>query len=200
MFNWYRALCRVFQVSLSVSSRGLRAPTPCGRLRSASPLRGAIGCLAILSCALLQGCAALAGDAAYSAAFRIKIEDVSQLSADERRQLLDVKLVTAPAGPDYLSKGKITSIACKLSIAPLIPVWTWRPVLSEANGTTPEEAALIQLKLKAVRAGGDALIASSCIHHSSIDWSNNCFETWMCTGEAALDIGHDKQFGKADAK
>ncbi|MGB9150262.1 MAG: hypothetical protein WCB36_08450 [Burkholderiales bacterium] len=109
---------------------------------------------------------------------------MSKLSAEEIQQVRDVKLISLPSELSYASKGKIVSLACKLSVAPLVPVWTWRPPLSDANGRTPEEAALTQLKLTAVRAGGNAIFSHACVHGDSIDWSNNCFETWICRGEA----------------
>ncbi|MGB8855392.1 MAG: hypothetical protein WCC58_01825 [Burkholderiales bacterium] len=148
-------------------------------------MRQLAGRIALLSTFLLSGCAALVGDAAYSAAFRIKIEDIAKISSEELQQVRDVKLISFPSESPYVAKGKIVSLACKLSVAPLVPVWTWRPPLSDTNGRTPEEAALTQLKLTAVRAGGNAIFSHACVHGDSIDWSNNCFETWICRGEAA---------------
>ena len=124
------------------------------------------------------------GDAAYSAAFRIKLEDASKLSSDELQQLQNVQLLSPDKGLAYASKGEVKGLACKLSVAPLIPVWVWRPVPSELNGKTPEELALTQLKIKAVKAGGNAVLSSACTHSDSLDWTNNCFETWICAGEA----------------
>jgi hypothetical protein len=62
--------------------------------------------------------------------------------------------------------------------------WTWRPELNEKNGQTPEEAARTQLRVKAMQKGADAVAAPSCKHKDGIDWSNNCFESWVCTGQA----------------
>ena len=143
----------------------------------------AVRVLIIISCSVISGCAAIVGDAAYSAAFRIKIEDVSKLSQDQVQEVINIQPIGPAEGLRYVSKGKMSGLACKLSVAPLVPIWTWRPPLSDINGKTPEEAAMRQLKLKTFNAGGNALLSSSCTHNESLDWTNNCFETWICTGE-----------------
>jgi hypothetical protein len=136
--------------------------------------------LIVLTCSLLCGCAAL-GDIAYSAAFRTTIEDASKLSTDEFRQLQQIQLYTSGAGLAYTSTGQVKGISCKLSAG---LAWRWRPALSEPNGKTPEEAAMVQLKIKALRAGGNAIASPVCSHNEGLDWANNCFESWICVGEA----------------
>nr|MBP6110742.1 hypothetical protein [Rhodocyclaceae bacterium]MBP6280384.1 hypothetical protein [Rhodocyclaceae bacterium] len=71
-------------------------------------------------------------------------------------------------------------------VALLVFKWTWRPVLNELNGLTPEAAALTQLRLKALKKGANAVAAPVCTHNVGIDWGNNCFESWVCTGQAVL--------------
>jgi hypothetical protein len=119
-------------------------------------------------------------DATYSAAFRIKIEDASKLSPDDAQRLLKVRSITVPTDAPYESRGRIIGLACSLGL--FFPVWL--PPVSEANGETPEGVALQQLRVKTVRAGGNAMLEASCVHSNSIDWANNCFESWICTGEA----------------
>ena len=150
--------------------------------------RAVVGIVVILGCPLLGGCAAIAGDAAYSAAFRTKIEDPSQLPTDELRQLELVQLYNSDQGLSYVSKGRVAGLSCKLSIAPLIPVWVWKPALSELNGKTPEDAAMTQLKIKALKSGGNAVLSPTCTHKDGLDWGNNCFESWMCVGHA-IQVG-----------
>jgi hypothetical protein len=160
-------------------------------------------------CSLLCGCAAIvagvgaaagagaavgigaaAVDSVYSGAFRIEIEDASKLSADELRQLEDVQLYGSDEGLSYTSIGQVRSLSCKLSGPVLFPElffwakWRWHPALSETNGRTPEDAAKMQLKIKALRAGANAIVSSTCTHNESVDWGNNCFESWICTGNA----------------
>lgn len=131
-----------------------------------------------------SGCAAIGGDVAYSAIFRISIEDASSLSADELQELRQIKLYSSDKVVTYVSKGEVKGLSCKLSIAPLIPIWHWKPAMSERNGSTPEEVAMTQLKIKALRAGGNAVLSTACSHNDGLDWGNNCFESWTCAGKA----------------
>ena len=78
-----------------------------------------------------------------------------------------------------MPKGAVMGLACRLTT-------TWQPELNETNGTTPEEAARKQLLLKAMQLGANAVAAPSCKHKEGIDWRNNCFASWACTGEAIL--------------
>jgi len=134
----------------------------------------------VLGSALLSGCALAAGDiadAGYNAAFRTKIEDMAALSADELQELTRVQTFSADTGLTYASVGKIEGFSCRETTR-------WIPVLSETNGRTPEEAAMTQLKVKTIKAGGNAILAPTCVHDSDMDWGNNCFASWTCTGVA----------------
>jgi hypothetical protein len=144
----------------------------------------------VLSCVvpLLSGCAAIGaaygGETAYNAAFRTKIEDPSKLSAIDQLKLKEVKFIGSADSIGGNPKGEVIGLACKLTVAVFVFKWTWRPELNEINGTTPEEAARSQLLLKAMQKGANAVVAPSCIHNDGIDWGNNCFESWVCTGQA----------------
>jgi hypothetical protein len=83
-------------------------------------------------------------------------------------------------------KGEVVGLACKLTVALLVFKWNWRPELGDTNGKTPEEAARTQLRLKAMNLGANAVASPICIHKDGIDWGNNCFESWVCTGQAVL--------------
>jgi len=117
-------------------------------------------------------------------AFRTPMVEVSKLSAEELRQLAALPVREAAPQPGDVPRGKITGLACSLSVAPLVPVFFWTPPLSAANGSTPKAVAITQLKIKAMKLGADAVASSSCVHHEIVDWGNNCFESWICTGEA----------------
>ena len=131
----------------------------------------------------MSGCAVV-GDAAYSAAFRTRFVDVTELSAEELHRLAAIQLRETADASLYVSRGKVTGLACSLSVAPLVPIFFWAPPLSAANGSTPKEVAMTQLKIKALKLGANAVSAPSCIHHEIVDWANNCFESWVCSGEA----------------
>jgi hypothetical protein len=137
---------------------------------------------------LLDGCASLGvsvgADALYSAMFRIKIEEVSKLEPDELDNVRSVLLFASGQGLEATDKGPVVGLACKLSVAPLIPQFFWYPPLSDDLAPSPVDAARLQLKIKAVRAGGNAIIEPVCTHHDGIDWPNNCFESWICKGRA----------------
>lgn len=169
-----------------------------------------VASLVLASVALLTGCAAVAvsavvtaaagaaasvaGEAAYSGAFRIKIEDMSTLPEDVARQVRAVRLVNPQTESVYTAKGKVSGLACQVSTGYLSSGGRWWPQPSEANGLTPEDIAIMQLKLSAFRAGGNAVVSWSCVHKGdgdwSVDWSNNCFESWVCTGVAVRFAEH----------
>jgi hypothetical protein len=151
---------------------------------------GCAGIAAGIATGIATGVVApVVGGAVYSAAFRIEIEDASKLSADELRQLEDVQFYSSDEGLTYTSIRQVRSLSCKTSGSVAFPEffwakWRWLPDLSETNGKTPEDAAKTQLKIKALRAGGNAVLSSTCTHNESIDWGNNCFESWICIGDA----------------
>jgi hypothetical protein len=139
--------------------------------------------IAAVAGAATSGCAVV-GDKAYSAAFRTPFVDATKLSAEELQQLATIQVREASEEPIYVSRGKITGLACSLSVAPLVPIFFWTPPLSAANGSTPKAVAMTQFKIKALKLGADAVLSPSCVHHEIVDWGNNCFESWICTGEA----------------
>lgn len=130
-----------------------------------------------------SGCAALGaadvGESAYDAAFRTKIVDPSKLSVEDQTRLKGITFIESAAGLNAMPKGEVAGLSCKLTT-------TWQPELNEVNGTTPEEAARKQLLLKAMQMGANAVASPSCKHKKLIDWGNDCFESWACTGDAVL--------------
>jgi hypothetical protein len=145
---------------------------------------GAVARSLVVLCIPLQCGCAIVGDAAYSAAFRIKTEDASGLSSADLRRLGRVPVHSSGTALAYVPVAQVSGLACKLSVAPLIPVWLWRPPVSELNGSTPEQVAMTQLKVRALRSGGNAILSPVCVHNEGLDWQNNCFESWICKGEA----------------
>jgi hypothetical protein len=113
-----------------------------------------------------------------------QIEDGSSLSSDDWRQLQSVRFYTSGKGLVYGTVAQVSGLACKLSVAPLDPVWVWKPPLSESNGSSPEQVAMTQLKIRAVRSGANAVLSTVCVHNDALDWANNCFESWVCKGQA----------------
>lgn len=139
----------------------------------------------VLGCSMLSGCALMVGDIAddaYTAAFRTDMVDTSALSPDELQQLPRVQSYGTDAGVAYASLGQFEGLSCRETIR-------WVPVLSETNGLTPEAVAMTQLKVKAIKAGGDAIRAPTCVYRSTMDWKNNCFASWVCSGEA-IRVAH----------
>jgi hypothetical protein len=144
-------------------------------VRRSAASRGAFA----LGFALLGGCALAVGDIAdkpYTAAFRTDIQDTATLTADEQSRLSRVQVYDTATGLSYTSFGNLTGLSCRETTR-------WVPPLSDMNGTTPELAAMTQLEVKTLKAGGDAIPAPTCKHRSTIDGGNNCFASWRCTGE-----------------
>jgi hypothetical protein len=134
---------------------------------------------------VVSGCASIgvgySGEAAYNAAFREKIVDVTKLNAEELDKLQHVQLVESGQAIEGAPKGEVVGLACKLTAALFVFKWVWKPELNEANGRTPEDAARTQLRIKAMLIGANTVVAPNCSHKDGIDWGNNCFESWRCT-------------------
>jgi hypothetical protein len=174
-------------LTVKVLGEPMQALSRFGSVMALLPARLWVATLAITQ---LAGCASVIGsaigDAAYSKAFRIEIEDASKLPEEQLMAVRAMPILSTESVRIYTVLGTIQGLACKLSIGPLIPVWVWNPQLSLANGNTPEEAAMMQLKLAVKRVGGNALVAPSCTHKDGVDWGNNCFESWICSGQAVV--------------
>lgn len=100
-----------------------------------------------------------------------QVERVADLSLEQLKSVNEVKLISNPDGVDYSSMGKIKGISCKGSAF---------------SGNTSEEAATTQLKIKAVKLGANAVLYPTCSQDASVDWGNNCWESWVCIGEAVV--------------
>ena len=107
---------------------------------------------------VMQGCAGFG-----------QIERVSDLSVEQLKSIHEIKLYEKADGLDYVSLGKIKGLSCKGSAF---------------SGDTEKEAAITQLKIKALKLNANAILYTTCSHDSSIDWGNNCWESWVCVGEA----------------
>lgn len=158
----------------------------CDQPRCVGSIRRRIACMLLIAvcCPQLAGCAALAGlaaDGIYAAAFRTTIIDPSRLSADDQEKVRTIQVLTEGDTPSRVFKGPVKGFACKLLS---LDGWHWRPAPSASSGSTPELAALTQMKIKAVQLGGDAVVLKSCTQRNAWDWGNDCFDTWTCIGEA----------------
>ena len=144
--------------------------------------------LAVMLMLHVAGCASIGaaygGEALYNAAFREKITDPTKLSADEQSKLQQVQVLALAPGADSAPKGRVVGLSCKLTVAVFVFKWVWKPELNETNGLTPEEAARTQVRIKAMQAGANAVVAPTCTHKDGIDWGNNCFESWQCAAQA----------------
>jgi hypothetical protein len=125
----------------------------------------------------------LTADGLYASAFRTTIVDSSKLTVEDQEKLRQVKVLAASDAPLHIAKGPVKGFACKLLG---LSGSQWRPAPSEINGSTPEQAALSQMKIKAVQIGGNAVLLESCIHGDAWDWGNDCFDTWTCIGQSIM--------------
>jgi len=112
---------------------------------------------AVIVCLLLSGCTGLG-----------QIESVSDLSMEQLRQFHNIRFYDNDKGLNYKSLGQIKGISC-LGV----------------SANAKEEDAMMQLKIKAIKVNANAILYPTCSHNASVDWSNNCGESWVCVGEAA---------------
>ncbi|MCK0754122.1 hypothetical protein [Chromohalobacter japonicus] len=113
----------------------------------------------LLALSFLTGCAGFG-----------QVDNVDELSLSQARAMNEIQTINNPDSVKYFSKGKIKGISCKGSAF---------------SGNTSKEAAMTQLKIKAVKMKADAISYPICSQDASVDWSNNCWESWVCIGEAA---------------
>ena len=112
----------------------------------------------ILAALFVSGCAGFG-----------QVAQISDLSTDELKRLHNVRLLDSDNGIHYTSLGRVKGLSCKGS---------WM------SGDTKQEAAMTQLKMKAVQMDANAVLYPTCSHDASVDWGNNCWESWVCVGEA----------------
>lgn len=112
----------------------------------------------LIVCSLLSACAGFG-----------QVERVSDLSPQELRNLRNIKFYETDDNIKYTPLGSIKGISCKGSAV---------------SGNTKEDAAMTQLKIKAVKMNANAIFFATCSHDASVDWGNNCWESWVCVGEA----------------
>lgn len=98
-----------------------------------------------------------------------QIERVSDLSVNQLKMLQDIQLYDSADDLNYITLGKVKGLSCKGSAY---------------SGNTDKEAAITQLKIKALKINANAILYPTCSHDSSVDWGNNCWESWVCVGEA----------------
>lgn len=98
-----------------------------------------------------------------------QVERVSDLSMEQLKQMRGIQLYESDQGLKYTSYGRIKGISCKGS--------AW-------SGGTKEDAAMTQLKIKAIKVRANGILYPTCSHDVSVDWGNNCWESWVCVGEA----------------
>jgi hypothetical protein len=109
---------------------------------------------------VLTGCAGLG-----------QVARVSDLSVEQLRQMHGIQIHESEKDLKYKSLGQIKGISCKGS--------AW-------SGNTMQEAAMTQLKIKATKINANAILYPTCSHDASVDWGNNCWESWVCVAEAAV--------------
>ena len=116
--------------------------------------------ITVMSLLVLSGCAGLG-----------QVERTSGLSLDQWRQVNEIKFLENPSGINYDSLGNIKGLSCKGSAF---------------FGKATEEDAIIQLRIKAFKLNANAVLNPTCTHNAKTDWSNNCWQSWVCVGEAVL--------------
>lgn len=99
-----------------------------------------------------------------------QVERVSDLSTDQLRQVHNIKVYDNDQGLKFKSLGQIKGLSCKGSAF---------------SGNSMQEAAMIQLKIKAIKVNANAILYPTCSHDASVDWGNNCWDSWVCVGDAA---------------
>ena len=116
--------------------------------------------LIVISLLVLSGCAGFG-----------QVERVADLSVKQLRQVNNIQFYESDKDLNYTSLGRIKGISCKGS---------------PFSGDTSKEAAMTQLRIKAVKLGANSVLYPTCSHDTSVDWGNNCWESWVCIGEAAI--------------
>ena len=98
-----------------------------------------------------------------------QIESISNLSISNLKNMNKIQLLKDAENIKYDSFGKIKGLSCKGSAN---------------SGSASKDGAMTQLKIKAIKLNANAILYTTCSHDASVDWSNNCWESWVCFGEA----------------
>jgi len=125
----------------------------------------------VLILVFLSGCAGLG-----------QVESASSLSFDQVIAVEEIKFLDSPGELNIVSLGQIKGLSCKKQIF---------------SPTPTEEDARAQLKIKAVKLYADAILYPTCSKTKGVDMSNNCFASWICTGEAVVINDNFKDDGSS---
>lgn len=100
-----------------------------------------------------------------------QLEDVSELSSEQLKALRSIETYEQDIIKPYETLGRIKGLSCKGSAF---------------SGDTSQAAAMTQLKIKAVKLEANGILYPTCVLDNSVDWGNNCWESWVCVGDAVL--------------
>jgi hypothetical protein len=115
----------------------------------------------------------------------VEIRDPEKLSSGEKQAANELPVFDQRdvKRGSYKSLGDFDGYSCKNK------VW---------DKTATKSAALKQLKLKAIEAGGNAVILDSC-YGEGTTYSKNCWEAYTCSGTAVI-LGKDSLIQTANAQ
>ena len=98
-----------------------------------------------------------------------QVEPVADLSSDELKGVNKVAFYEDDKDLEYTTLGRVKGLSCKGSAI---------------SGSAQKDGAMMQLRIKTVKLGGNGVLYPTCSHDASVDWGNNCWESWVCVGEA----------------
>lgn len=93
---------------------------------------------------------------------------ISDLSSEEIRRFNDMRITRSSGPSDAEIVGRVQGISCA----------------GDGQTGVTEAEALDQLKLKAAQLGANVVANVACQHRSGVDWTNNCWESYICVGDA----------------
>jgi len=119
-------------------------------------MTGSRSALALLGIALLAGCASN--------------PDLGSLSSPQRARLASMKVFRGPVSQPHTVIDSVRGLACHRN--------AYRQQL------LTEEEAIEGVKLKAALVDADAVANVACQRNSGTDWTNNCWASIVCVGDA----------------
>lgn len=95
---------------------------------------------------------------------------VEDLSSEQRSQYSRIAILDSPPAASFETVGVVKGISCHRNAY-------------QKNGVTSDEA-IYGIKLEAAKLKADAVINMVCQEKKEADWGNNCWQSYVCVGDA----------------
>jgi RcsF lipoprotein/Domain of unknown function (DUF4156) len=97
---------------------------------------------------------------------------IDSLSSEERAQAAKIQILKGKPEQPFKILGEVSGLSCNRN--------------AHQTQDVSESEAVEGLKIKAAILGADAVINTLCQKNSDTDWTNNCWASVKCIGDAVI--------------